>query len=39
MFPHEMEGLTREEMAAHKPYLLPVMDALDGVVEPVKLGR
>ena len=37
VFPHEMEGLTREEMAAHKPYLLPVMEALDGVVEPAKL--
>ena len=32
-----MEGLTREEMVAHKPYPLPVMEALDGVVEPAKL--
>lgn len=37
VFPHEMEGLTRAEMAEHKPYLLPVLDALEGVVEPVKL--
>lgn len=39
VFPHEMDGLTREEMAEHKPHLLRVMDSLDGVVEPVKLKR
>ena len=38
VFPHEMEGLTRAEMAAHKPHLLAVMEALDGVAQPAKLG-
>ncbi len=39
VFPHEMEGLARVGIAEHKRYLLPVKDALDGVVAPVKLKR
>jgi len=38
VFPHEMDGLSREEMAAHRPHLLSVIDALEGVATPVKQG-
>ena len=37
VFPHEMEGLSRSEIVANKPHLLKVMDALEGVISPVKL--
>ena len=39
VFPHEMDGLTLEEMRAHKPHLARVVDSLEGVATPVKLGR
>ena len=39
VFPHEMDGLSREEMAEHKPHLLKVLDSLEGVAEPTKLRR
>lgn len=38
VFPHEMEGLTRAEMAEHKPHLLQVIDALQGIADPKKFG-
>ena len=38
VFPHEMDGLTRAEIAAHKPYLLPVMDSLADTIKPAKLA-
>ena len=37
VFPHEMEGLSRKEIEANKPHLLPVMDSLKGIIEPAKL--
>lgn len=39
VFPHEMEGLSLSEIAANKPHLVPVMESLKGIVEPVKLGK
>jgi len=38
VFPHEMQGLTLAEMRAGKPHLAQVIDALEGVATPVKLG-
>lgn len=38
VFPHEVDGLTREEIRAHKPYLNQVIDALDGQLAPVKMA-
>jgi len=32
VFPHEMSGLTRQELYQHKPYLAPVLDELDKVM-------
>ncbi len=29
VFPHEIEGLSREEIAANKPYLLKALDSID----------
>ena len=37
IFPHEMEGLSREEIIANKPHLLKVMTELEGVIKPVKM--
>ena len=37
VFPHEMDGLSRQEIAENKPHLLPVMDALEPTIKPVKL--
>jgi len=37
VFPHEMEGLSREEISINKPHLLPVMDSLEGKIAPAKL--
>jgi len=39
VFPHEMEGLSRSEIETNKPHLLKVMDALEGVISPVKLRK
>lgn len=36
VFPHEMDGLTRSEIARNKPHLLPVMDSLKHL-QPAKL--
>ncbi|MEE9332703.1 MAG: phosphoribosyltransferase family protein [Granulosicoccaceae bacterium] len=37
VFPHELEGLTMEEIREHKPHLLSVIDALPDM-KPAKLG-
>ena len=37
IFPHEMEGLSHEEIVANKPHLLKVMTELEGVIKPVKM--
>jgi len=39
VFPHEMEGLSRSEIEKNKPHLLPIMDSLNGVIEPAKLRQ
>lgn len=36
VFPHEIEGLSRAEIAANKPHLLTVMDSLKNI-KPVKI--
>jgi len=37
VFPHELEGLSIEEIREHKPHLLPVMEALPKL-KPAKMG-
>lgn len=37
VFPHELEGLTMDEIREHKPHLLSVMDSLADM-KPAKLG-
>jgi len=37
VFPHELEGLSMDEIREHKSHLLPVMDALPDL-KPTKLG-
>ncbi len=37
VFPHEMEGLSKEEIQKNKPHLVPVMESLDGIIEPAKM--
>ncbi len=39
VFPHEMAGLSMEEIKESKPHLLPVMESLEGVVEPARLRK
>jgi len=39
VFPHEVDGLTREEICEHKPYLNDVIQALDGRLSPVKMSN
>lgn len=38
VFPHEIEGLSLEEIKTNKPHLVPVMESLEGVITPVKMG-
>ncbi len=38
VFPHELEGLTMDEIKQNKPHLIPVIEALDGQMKPKKLG-
>jgi len=33
VMPYELAGLTRDEIAAHKPWMLPILDSLDGTSE------
>ena len=37
VFPHEMDGLSLAEIKQNKPHLLPVMEALKGIMSPTKL--
>jgi hypoxanthine phosphoribosyltransferase len=37
VFPHELEWLSRQEIAKNKPHMLPVIDSLKGIIEPTKL--
>ena len=30
VMPYEIAGLTRDEIAANKPWMLPILDSLDG---------
>jgi hypoxanthine phosphoribosyltransferase len=39
IFPHEMDGLSLEEIRINKPHLLPVMESLHGIIEPAKLRK
>lgn len=39
VFPHEMEGLSREEIRINKPHLIPVMESLEGKVAPAKIRQ
>lgn len=39
VFPHEMEGLSLAEIREYKSHLATIIDALEGVAEPVKLAR
>jgi len=39
VFPHEVDGLTRDEIRAHKPYLDKVIDAMEGRISPVKMAK
>jgi len=39
VFPHEVDGLTRDEIRKHKPYLDHAIDALDGKLSPVKMAK
>jgi len=36
VFPHEMEGMERDEIQAHKPYLLPAVDSLNSFLKSAK---
>lgn len=38
VFPHEMEGLSMEEITKNKPYLLSVIESLDAKMKPVKIS-
>jgi len=38
VFPHEVDGLTREEIQQHKPYLNEVIEALEGRLTPAKIA-
>ena len=37
VFPHEMAGLSMEEIETSKPHLVSVMKSLEGIVKPAKL--
>ncbi len=37
VFPHEMDGLSLDEITKNKPHLLPVMKSLEDVMPPAKL--
>ncbi|MBX2838801.1 MAG: hypoxanthine phosphoribosyltransferase [Gammaproteobacteria bacterium] len=37
VFPHELEGLTMDEIRTNKPHLAPVIESLDSIIKPVKL--
>lgn len=37
VFPHEMDGLTMEEIKTNKPHLLSIIESLDASMKPVKI--
>jgi len=37
VFPHELEGLTLNEIKANKPHLMSVIESLDSTMKPVKM--
>jgi len=37
VFPHELEGLTIDEIRKNKPHLVSVIDSLDSSMKPVKI--
>ncbi len=37
VFPHELEGLTIDEIRKNKPHLMSVIDSLDNSMKPVKI--
>ena len=39
VFPHEMEGLSRDEIKANKPHLTSVIESLDPIMAPVKMRK
>lgn len=39
VFPHEMAGLSMQEIKESKPHLLPVMESLEGIVKPARLRK
>lgn len=39
VFPHEMSGLTRQELVQHKPHLSAVLNELDGLIQLPKASE
>lgn len=39
VFPHELEGLTLNEIKANKPHLVSVIESLDAKMQPVKMKQ
>jgi len=37
VFPHELEGLTMDEIKTNKPHLVSVIESLDAKMQPVKI--
>ncbi len=38
VFPHEMEGLSMDEIKQHRPHLAATIEKLDAMMQPVKLA-
>jgi len=39
VFPHELEGLTLNEIKKNKPHLISIIESLDPIMTPVKLSK
>lgn len=39
VFPHELEGLTMDEIKTNKPHLVSVIESLDAKMQPVKIKQ
>lgn len=39
VFPHELEGLTLNEIKINKPHLMSIMESLDSTMKPVKMKK
>jgi len=37
VFPHELEGLTLNEIKTNKPHLISIIESLDSTMKPVKM--